>query len=412
MSVPIAMLSTEGDLRKRSSASMLPRRMIERSLFGTSMPSVERPGMRSMRTDSALRASARSSCRLTIWLTLTPGAGWNSKTVITGPGLIASTVPSTPNSAQRVRISSPRRTSSTSSWAVRPSPICRRLTGGSVPGAMSPAKGSSFCGAGLGLKTGAAAVGAAAAGRAARGSAGKSSSSSASGDMGAAGTRRTANSASPFFSVTRPRMGRSRRSGGGAPTDTPAAAIDGRCASGAGGGVFFCFSSATRWRCLVITRRRFLSFSRRSCRRSRARVQFCQIWRRWSRQAASTLPSVDCTARAVPRVTAEASTTRVPARLSRDCRKSASSTPKAPPVLIEPSVQTMRPKPIWRRAGAEASSSAAPNPRPTTLGAPCRRSRRQPAKSRNRGIRKQVRPKNPNATAETCAPTEPAQLCA
>ena len=60
--------------------------------------------MRSMRTDSALRARARSSWRLTIWLTLTPGAGWNSKTVITGPGLIASIVPSTPNSAQRLRI--------------------------------------------------------------------------------------------------------------------------------------------------------------------------------------------------------------------------------------------------------------------------------------------------------------------
>ena len=26
---------------------------------------------------------------MTIWLTLTPGAGWSSKTVMTGPGLIA-----------------------------------------------------------------------------------------------------------------------------------------------------------------------------------------------------------------------------------------------------------------------------------------------------------------------------------
>ena len=147
MSVPMAMVSTDGDLRKRSSASRVPRRMIERCRFGTSMPSVERPGMRSMRTDSALRASARSSWRLTTWLTLTPGAGWSSKTVITGPGLIASTVPSTPNSAQRLRIASPSRTSSTSSWALRPSPIWRRLTGGNVPGAISATNGSSFCGA-------------------------------------------------------------------------------------------------------------------------------------------------------------------------------------------------------------------------------------------------------------------------
>ncbi len=52
--------------------------MVPRSRLGTSTPSVERPGMRSMRTDSALSASARSSCRLTICATFTPGAGWNS----------------------------------------------------------------------------------------------------------------------------------------------------------------------------------------------------------------------------------------------------------------------------------------------------------------------------------------------
>ena len=50
----------------------------ERVRFGTSIPSVERPGMRSIRTDSALSASARSSWRLTMRLTLTPGAGWSS----------------------------------------------------------------------------------------------------------------------------------------------------------------------------------------------------------------------------------------------------------------------------------------------------------------------------------------------
>jgi hypothetical protein len=147
MSVPSAMVSTDGAFLKRSSATSEPRRIIARSLFGTSMPSVERPGMRSIRTDSARNASARSSCRLTIWLTLTPGAGWNSKTVITGPGLMASMVPSTPNSAQRLRIVSPRRTSTDSSCAFLPSPICSRLIGGSVPGATSAANGSGACGA-------------------------------------------------------------------------------------------------------------------------------------------------------------------------------------------------------------------------------------------------------------------------
>src|SRR5258708_2597902 len=145
MVVPRAMVSTDGTLRKRSSASSEPRRMTLRWRLGTSRPRVERPGRRSMRTDSALSASARSSCRLTMWLTLTPGAGWNSKTVITGPGLIASIVPSTPNSAQRLRIVSPRRTSSASSAALRPSPICSRLTGGSVPGGAAPANGSGGC---------------------------------------------------------------------------------------------------------------------------------------------------------------------------------------------------------------------------------------------------------------------------
>ncbi len=42
--------------------------------------------------------SARSSTRLKILLNFIPGAGLNSKTVITGPGLIPTTSPSMPNS--------------------------------------------------------------------------------------------------------------------------------------------------------------------------------------------------------------------------------------------------------------------------------------------------------------------------
>lgn len=51
-----------------------------------------------MRTLLAESPRARSSTRLKILLSLIPGAGLNSKTVITGPGLIPVTSPSIPNS--------------------------------------------------------------------------------------------------------------------------------------------------------------------------------------------------------------------------------------------------------------------------------------------------------------------------
>ena len=98
-------------------------------------------------------ASARSSCRLTIWLTLTPGAGWSSNTVMTGPGLMPSIVPSTPNSAQRCVICSPRRISSASSSAFASSCRLSRLTGGSdglCSAGSSATNGIAFCGV-LGL---------------------------------------------------------------------------------------------------------------------------------------------------------------------------------------------------------------------------------------------------------------------
>ena len=47
--------------------------------FGTSTATVPRPGMGpTIRTAAAFMASARSSERLTTWLTLMPGAGSNS----------------------------------------------------------------------------------------------------------------------------------------------------------------------------------------------------------------------------------------------------------------------------------------------------------------------------------------------
>ena len=60
----------------------------------TSMPTTGLPGIGArMRTASARSAIARSSARLTMRFTLTPGAGSNSKVVMTGPGRTATTLP-------------------------------------------------------------------------------------------------------------------------------------------------------------------------------------------------------------------------------------------------------------------------------------------------------------------------------
>ena len=51
------------------------------------MPTVDLPGMRSIRTDSACIARHRSSARPVILLYFTPASGLNSKVVTTGPGM-------------------------------------------------------------------------------------------------------------------------------------------------------------------------------------------------------------------------------------------------------------------------------------------------------------------------------------
>ncbi len=51
-----------------------------------------------MRTDSALSARLRSSVMPVILEYLTPASGLNSKVVTTGPGWMATTVPSMENS--------------------------------------------------------------------------------------------------------------------------------------------------------------------------------------------------------------------------------------------------------------------------------------------------------------------------
>ncbi|MYF05219.1 MAG: hypothetical protein F4230_09690 [Holophagales bacterium] len=60
---------------------------------------------------------------MTIWATFTPGAGWNSNTVMTGPGLMPSIVPSTPNSAQRAQMSSPSSLNPSSSTSLLTSSV-------------------------------------------------------------------------------------------------------------------------------------------------------------------------------------------------------------------------------------------------------------------------------------------------
>ena len=62
------------------------------------MPTVDLPGMRSMRTDSACIARHRSSARPVTLLYFTPASGLNSNVVTTGPGWICATCPSTENS--------------------------------------------------------------------------------------------------------------------------------------------------------------------------------------------------------------------------------------------------------------------------------------------------------------------------
>ena len=71
------------------------------------MPTLERPGSRSMRIDSADSESARSSESPMTWLTLMPAAGRNSYVVTTGPGWYSITSPSTPNSAHLAVIERP-----------------------------------------------------------------------------------------------------------------------------------------------------------------------------------------------------------------------------------------------------------------------------------------------------------------
>ncbi len=103
MSLPMAMVSMDGAERKVSEASNSLKHTFSRASLGISMPTVSVPGMGAwMRTAMALSASARSSLRLAIRLTFTPGAGRTSNMVTTGPGVMRVSSPCTPKSARQV----------------------------------------------------------------------------------------------------------------------------------------------------------------------------------------------------------------------------------------------------------------------------------------------------------------------
>src|SRR5205085_2076242 len=78
--------SVDTDAFASASSPMSSSVISSRRRFGTSMPTVDEPLMRSMRIDSALSASARSSPRLTTFAYFTPADGLNSNVVTTGPG--------------------------------------------------------------------------------------------------------------------------------------------------------------------------------------------------------------------------------------------------------------------------------------------------------------------------------------
>ena len=96
----MASVSFDSAARYASLCSISRMKTVSRRGFDTSTPTTGLPGIGArMRTDAARSAMVRSSARLTMRLTLTPGAGSNSKVVMTGPGRTATTLPATPKSA-------------------------------------------------------------------------------------------------------------------------------------------------------------------------------------------------------------------------------------------------------------------------------------------------------------------------
>ena len=103
VSLPSARASFESACSYSTLSSSSPMKTFSRRGLETSMPTTGFPGMgASTRTESARSAIERSSARVTMRFTLTPGAGSKSKVVITGPGRTATTLPATWKSASLV----------------------------------------------------------------------------------------------------------------------------------------------------------------------------------------------------------------------------------------------------------------------------------------------------------------------
>ena len=93
ISFPNATVSGDGELINSSDSRICRSAITSRFEFGTSMPTVGFPGMRSIRIDSAWRPRHRSSLRVVMRVYFTPASGLNSNVVTTGPGLICTTDP-------------------------------------------------------------------------------------------------------------------------------------------------------------------------------------------------------------------------------------------------------------------------------------------------------------------------------
>ena len=130
MSLPSATVKGEAELRNSSDSRIWRRLITSRLEFGTSIPTVGLPGIRSIKIDSACRPRHKSSVSVVMREYFTPASGLNSNVVTTGPGLICVTFPCTLNSSNFDLM---RAAISFNSWlskALRATGSCNRVVGG------------------------------------------------------------------------------------------------------------------------------------------------------------------------------------------------------------------------------------------------------------------------------------------
>ena len=140
-SFPSGIVSRDADLVNSSDSRICRRLISSRRVFGTSMPTVGFPGMRSMMIDSACSPRQRSSVSPVMRLYLMPASGLNSNVVTTGPGLIWTTEPNTLNSSNFDLIRAAVCFSSSSSKALRTGASLSKEEGGRTYCFLGGAKG-------------------------------------------------------------------------------------------------------------------------------------------------------------------------------------------------------------------------------------------------------------------------------